>query len=70
MKISKIYSNNEAFKSIIFDTDINFILSDDHSVGKSTLFELLDFCLLKGSKGFLSREQFESFIFYLELKPI
>ncbi|WP_310440964.1 hypothetical protein [Sulfurimonas sp.] len=68
MKISKIYSNNEAFKSIVFDTGINFILSDDHSVGKSTLFELLDFCLLKGSKGFLSRDQFRDFTFYLELE--
>lgn len=68
MKISKIYSNNEAFKSIAFDTGINFILSDDHSVGKSTLFELLDFCLLKGDKGFLSREQFANFTFYLELE--
>ena len=69
MKISKIYSNKQDFKSIIFDTDgINFILSTDHSVGKSTLFELIDFCLLKGNKGFLDNEKFEDFIFYLELK--
>lgn len=68
MKLSKLYSNNENFKSIIFNSNINFILSDDHSVGKSTLFHLIDFCLLKGDKGFLSRPQFEDFVFYLELK--
>ena len=68
MKISKIYSNNKLFKSIIFSDDINFILSDDHSVGKSTLFDLIDFCLLKTSKGFLARPNFKDFIFYLELK--
>lgn len=68
MKLSKLYSNNANFKSIQFNDDINFILSEDHSVGKSTLFDLLDFCLLKGSKSFLAREQFNDYIFYLELK--
>ena len=68
MKLSKLYSNNENFKSILFNDDINFILSEDHSVGKSTLFDLLDFCLLKGNKSFLAREQFSDYIFYLELK--
>ncbi|WP_345992385.1 hypothetical protein [Sulfurimonas sp. HSL-1716] len=68
MKLSKIYSDNENFKSIVFRDSINFILSDDHSVGKSTLFSLIDFCLLKGSKDFLSREQFSNFTFYLELE--
>ncbi len=67
MKISKIYSNKGSFKSIIFDKDINFILSNDHSVGKSTLFKLINFCLF-GSKDFLSREQFNDFIFYLEIE--
>ena len=67
MKISKLYSNNANFKSIIFDKGINFILSTDHSVGKSTLFKLIDFCLL-GSKGFLELNQFSDFIFYLEVE--
>lgn len=68
MKLSKIYSDNKNFKSIIFNETVNFILSDDHSVGKSTLFNLIDFCLLKSSKGFLSREQFSDFTFYLEVE--
>lgn len=68
MKLSKIYSDNKNFKSIVFNDNINFILSDDHSVGKSTLFNLIDFCLLRGSKDFLSREQFSDFTFYLELE--
>lgn len=69
MKLSKIYSNNKNFEPIIFNKDINFILSSDHSVGKSTLFYLIDFCLLasKGN-GILKREEFIDFIFYLELK--
>lgn len=68
MTISQIYSNNQAFQSITLSDGINFILSNDHSVGKSTLFDLIDFCFLKGNKGFLSKTQFEDFIFYLELK--
>jgi|GEM_PF-917492 len=68
MKLSKLYSNKESFKNITFNDDINFILSKDHSVGKSVLFNLLDFCLLKQSKGFLDKEQFKDYIFYLELK--
>ncbi len=68
MKLSKLYSNDKNFKSIFFNDTINFILSDDHSVGKSTLFSLIDFCLLKGSKGFLKHERFDDHIFYLEIK--
>jgi uncharacterized protein YydD (DUF2326 family) len=68
MILSKIYSNQETFKSIIFKDTINFILSEDHSVGKTTLLNIIDFCLLKGDKGFLSNEKFNDYIFYLELK--
>ncbi|MBR8466251.1 hypothetical protein KDE13_07865 [Campylobacter sp. faydin G-140] len=68
MKLSKIYANSEIFKPIIFNDDMNFILSGDHSVGKSTLFALIDFCLLKKDKGVFDRENFRNFIFYLELK--
>ena len=52
MKISKLYSNNDNFKTIEFDNGINFILSDTNGVGKSSLFKLIDFCLL-GDKHFL-----------------
>jgi uncharacterized protein YydD (DUF2326 family) len=67
MKISKLYSNKADFKSVIFDKNINFILSNDHSVGKSTLLKLINFCLF-GNKEFLEREQFSDYIFYLEIE--
>jgi len=67
MKISKLYSNNPNFKTIIFDKGMNFILSNDHNVGKSSLFKLIDFCLL-GDKSFLSQEQFVDYIFYIEVQ--
>lgn len=67
MKISKLYSNNLDFKTIKFEKGINFILSSSHNVGKSSLFVLIDFCLL-GDKSFLSQEQFKDDIFYIELQ--
>ena len=67
MKISKLYSNNDTFKTIEFDKGINFILSDTNGVGKSSLFKLIDFCLL-GDKHFLGHEHFKDFIFYIELQ--
>lgn len=67
MKLSKIYSNIETFRCINFNNDINFILSSDHSVGKSTLFSLIDFCLLKDSTTFC-RTIFKDYVFYLELE--
>ena len=67
MKISKLYSNNDNFKTIEFDNGINFILSDTNGVGKSSLFKLMDFCLL-GDKHFLGLEHFKDYIFYIELQ--
>ncbi|MAD41667.1 MAG: hypothetical protein CL623_04660 [Arcobacter sp.] len=67
MKISKLYSNNDDFKTIEFDKGINFILSDTNGVGKSSLFKLIDFCLL-GDKHFLGHEHFKDYIFYIELQ--
>ncbi|MFA9374505.1 MAG: hypothetical protein ACERKK_10155 [Poseidonibacter sp.] len=67
MKISKLYSNNDNFKTIEFDKGINFILSQNNGVGKSTLFKLIDFCLL-GDKYFLAQEHFKDYIFYIELQ--
>jgi len=67
MKISKIYANDERFKTITFDKGINFILSSKNGVGKSSLFKLIDFCLL-GDKSFLGNEYFKDFIFYIELQ--
>lgn len=67
MKISKLYANNDNFKTIIFDKGINFILSSSDGVGKSSLFKLIDFCLL-GDKHFLGNEHFKDYIFYIELQ--
>ena len=67
MKISKLYANNTSFKMIRFDKGINFILSQNNGVGKSSLFKLIDFCLL-GDKGFLANEHFKDYIFYIELQ--
>ena len=67
MKISKLYATNDNFKTILFDNGINFILSDANGVRKSSLFKLIDFCLL-GDKHFLGHEHFKDYIFYIELQ--
>ena len=67
MKISKLYSNNDNFKTIVFDKGINFIIAHTDGVGKSSLFKLIDFCLL-GDKNFLAHEHFKDYIFYIELQ--
>ncbi len=74
MRFSKIYSNDSRFKSIIFKNTrgINSIIAitnKPHSIGKTTLFKLIDYCLLKGDKPkFLKQKVFENFTFYLELE--
>lgn len=46
MKLSKLYSSDSRFEAIIFNTNnINAILATGtkpHSVGKTTLFKLVD----------------------------
>ncbi|MCX6077682.1 MAG: hypothetical protein NTW78_12470 [Campylobacterales bacterium] len=73
MKLSKLYSSDSRFEAIIFNTNnINAILATGtkpHSVGKTTLFKLVDYCLIKKSKPtFLEASVFEDFTFYLELE--
>ncbi len=69
MKLSKIYCDQEEiFAAIKFKGGINFILSDDHSVGKSTLFKLIDFLLFKGKPNFLKLDNFNDLSFFLEIK--
>ncbi|MCT7570850.1 hypothetical protein [Aliarcobacter butzleri] len=73
MKLSKIYSNDSRFESIIFNTNnINVILATGnkpHSIGKTTLFRLINYCLLKDEKPkFLKQNVFKDFTFYLELQ--
>lgn len=63
MKLSKIYSNKDNFKPIIFNEWLNIILGDiendgndidwmasEHNLGKTSLVYLIDFLLLKGVK--------------------
>lgn len=73
MKLSKLYSSDSRFEAITFNTDnINAVLATGtkpHSVGKTTLFKLIDYCLIKKSKPkFLEAKVFEDFNFYLELE--
>lgn len=70
MKLIQIYSNNAIFKPIKFNDGISFILSDAHSVGKTKLLELIDYCLLKNKPDFLKLDQFKDMDleFYLEIK--
>lgn len=81
MKISKLYTNKpDLFEEINFNSGLNVILAeikiptnrgkDTHNLGKSTIGELINFCLLSGadSKHFLrSHDQFSNFEFYLEV---
>ena len=83
MKLSKLYSNHpNLFQEIIFEPGLNVVLAeirlpenkkkDTHNLGKTTLGHLLNFLLLakKNSKFFLFKhlDQFQGFIFFLELK--
>jgi uncharacterized protein YydD (DUF2326 family) len=80
IKLSRIYSNSEKlFPEIVFRNGLNVIFASvtknledksSHSLGKTLLLDLIDYCLLKGiRKGFfLKKEVFSDFIFYLEIK--
>lgn len=82
MKLSKLYSNNDAvFKPIYFNEGFNVIYGkvnrpkdinkDSHNLGKTLLISLIDFMLLKGlAKGhFLydNKSKFRNMEFYLEI---
>lgn len=73
MKISKLYSSDRRFETIFFKTtNINAILATGnkpHSIGKTTLFKLINYCLLKDAKPtFLMQSVFKDFTFYLEIE--
>ncbi|EEP73096.1 hypothetical protein MCAG_03423 [Micromonospora sp. ATCC 39149] len=83
MKLKRLYSNRpEVFRSITFNDGLSAILAeirlpenrllDTHNLGKTTLAELIDFCLLKGKSSsfflFKHRSLFEKFTFYLEVE--
>ncbi|WP_280431694.1 DUF2326 domain-containing protein [Nocardia brasiliensis] len=83
MKLSRLYSNqSDVFGGIEFGDGVNVILAeirvpanrdlDTHNLGKTTVGELLDFCLLKGKSNrfFLFKHEviFHHYTFYLELE--
>jgi uncharacterized protein YydD (DUF2326 family) len=83
MKLSRLYSNQPAvFESLEFRDGLCAVLAeirvpanrllDTHNLGKTTVGELIDYCLLKGkSKDFFlfkHEARFAEFTFYLEIQ--
>lgn len=80
MKLSKLYSNKENFKTILFNTGVNVVFGkirnpdnanvNCHNLGKSTLVKIIDFMLLKKlpANSFLRDPKFQEYIFFLEIE--
>lgn len=80
LKLSRLYANkSNIFPDIKFREGLNIVFANvtrehknksSHSLGKTTLVELLNFCLLKqiDKDFFLKKSVFEDFIFYLEIE--
>ncbi|MGL5527971.1 MAG: DUF2326 domain-containing protein [Plesiomonas shigelloides] len=80
IKLSKVYSNKpNHFKDINFRTGLNVVFASvssdlgkgaSHSLGKTILIDLIDFCFLKkiSSDHFLKNRVFNDFDFYLEIQ--
>lgn len=80
MKLSKLYSDDLRFKSVVFSSGFNIVLGkitdvsnidkDCHNLGKTTLIDLIDYMLLKDLKKshFLKQKEFKSHTFYLEIE--
>jgi len=83
MKLSKLYcSYPNIFETIEFNSQLNIILAEvrlpgnkqksSHSLGKSTLVAVIDFCLLKGINKYhffkKNYSRFEEFSFFLEVE--
>lgn len=80
--IINLYCNKGEFEDIEFHSGLNVVLGeihlekdhdkDTHNLGKSTLCQLLDFCLLKAKHKdfflFKHDELFHDYIFFLELQ--
>lgn len=80
--IIRLYCNKDEFADIEFHSGLNVVLGeihlendrdkDTHNLGKSTLCQLLDFCLLKARHKdfflFKHDELFHNYIFFLELQ--
>jgi len=83
VRLHRLYSDKpHLFDPVDFNDGLSVVLAeirvpanqdlDTHNLGKSTVGELLDFCLLKGKDAdfflFKHAQLFSSFAFYLELK--
>ena len=82
MRVRRLYSNEDTvFEPIVFNRGLSAVVAeirrpsnrmlDTHNLGKSTVGQLLDYCLLKGKNRnfFLFREDvFADFSFFLELE--
>lgn len=84
MKLSKIYANQEKFKTIHFNSGLNIIYGDissedhtdgtveEHNLGKTSLVHLISFLLLEkidqNSYFIAFSEKFLNWEFYLEIK--
>jgi uncharacterized protein YydD (DUF2326 family) len=80
LKLSRLYANNNSyFPDIKFRDGLNIVFANvtkehkdksSHSLGKTTLVEVLNFSLLKqiDKSFFLKKDVFEEFIFYLEVE--
>lgn len=80
--IIRLYSNHKEFEEISFHSGLNVILGeirlkkdrdkDTHNLGKSTLCQILDFCLLKPRKNksfpFKYDGLLHDYVFYLEMQ--
>lgn len=83
MKLRRLYTNKPAiFEPLVFNDALSVVLAeirvpanrllDTHNLGKTTVGELIDFCLLKGKSNtfflFKHEERFQEFTFYLEIE--
>lgn len=80
LKLSRLYANNSnIFPDINFREGLNIVFANvtkeqknksSHSLGKTTLVDLLNFALLKkiDKYFFLKNKVFEDFVFYLEVE--
>lgn len=80
IKLSRIYSNKkEVFPDIEFHDGLNVIFASvskhlskksSHSLGKTTLIDVIDFCLLKqiDKTHIFKKACFSGFVFFLEIK--
>lgn len=82
MRLTRLYSNKpDVFTPIVFNQGFSAVVAeirvpenqllDTHNLGKTTVGQLVDYCLLKGkSKSFFlfKHEEFADFTFYLEVE--